>query len=105
MNEPCCICLEDINAPPKQAVITLNCNHHLHNACFTQYVVFHIDEESDLRCPLCRSMMVDYANQAAVFYIYFTAKNGINPVLFIVTIFGLFIVFMGVLAWMDVDDY
>ena len=50
-------------------------------------------------------MMVDYANQAAVFYIYFTAKNGINPVLFIVTIFGLFIVFMGVLAWMDVDDY
>ena len=50
-------------------------------------------------------MMVDYAIQAAVFYIYFTAKNGINPVLFIVTIFGLFIVFMGVLAWMDVDDY
>lgn len=53
----CSICLEEIF--PVHKIIHTSCSHTYHDECFEQYVISLRDNNRTIRCPICRSDIIN----------------------------------------------
>ena len=75
----CSICLEPINLEKfklkKNDLVFLECGHVYHKDCLQSWVKSQIKNIDKPKCPMCRTMIVDYCKKD---YINYDSDNSVN---------------------------